>query len=1815
MWRYFSFLFLLIGLLNVASGGQQELDESLDSTQKQVFCWVKQTLKQANKSTDKKNKPVVEEKAQSAAEAVADAAMATEQAAGQAVDANKDGLCPADYPFSDPTDLERIFADADYINTEGLISLWLGNIKDPEKIPQQPQNPEFWESFELALAAIEDSNDNINSKNFDEFVLQRIKTFRAQLAWYYYRNADKGKQTLALNKEELLQLVFYRLANADTDFSEGNFFELYQENKTNLPDLSEVSSIFPTLDANYGLIVEETSLNNDSDKPTACLVFNRNLAKAPTQTIEDFLVIDNKAIKTELSGNRLCFDNIGWESKFAVNIKPGLLTEDGIVLLSEINKEIEIGGREPMLRFHNQGKVLSAFDSKNIAVDYAKLASADLKLMRINPRNINKTNWLLNEATLRNYRVNDFADEDGELLVDANIRFLEDNASLSNDTDTVNIDLDELNTSLHPGVYLLALRANLIDAESGEEYNADYWVSQALVISDVGMSSIQTPQHLLIEVRDLQSFAIKPEAEIQLIAKNNEVLASKKTDAEGLVRFEFAEISGEGGKRPAFVFYHDSVANHFAYIELEQADHDLSSYGLDGKYSTSVFETWNWTDRGVYRPGDHLKMLSLIRDKAGKLQDNLPIWIKLYRADGKLAVSRKLDNDSSGAYLFEYDLAETARLGSWYIELSLGEKGEVFSRHNVLVDAIIPSQLEVAVNISNPMVQFNHAVTATVEGKWLYGANAGNISGEGYWVLRPRGEPFSEYKDWQVGLYQEDYYPEQNMLYYSTDAQGIAKLNFVIDPVQVSQPLELQISTGLRELSGEQTVANKAVKVERAAPYAAIKTSKDEAWLAVFDESQTLQNTKLHWAIKQVYYDGYWVKRDNGYWDYQSSESFRTHSNGVIETQAEIAKLPLPTDTGAWQLEVYAEDNPLTAASILFYNGYYNGREDLLKKPDQLTLTTDKEKYGIGETVNLSIQSKFDGPMTLYLANDDDIVETLHTESKGGQATISFVFSEDWVQGVWVLANGFDANGQAISKGVNKRAIGLGWVGLTEKTVALDLVVNTAAAIKPDSTLDVEIEVSNKTALNSGDTWVSVLAVDEGVYKMAAPTYHDPVKFFVGKERFDLSYLDTYGDIIKQIQARRGVVRSGAGDGEDGLGVQNIPKIDIEIVSLWSLPTKLDSEGKANVRLSVPSYNGKLRLIAVAWNAEKTGGKESFVEVAAPIVSQLSAPYFLSTGDEASMQVRLQNTTEAPLQVSYELSAQGEISLLDSGQKLVDQITLNAGQEYYLPAKIKALNAGHAGLSINIKSNDFEFSEKRDLTVREANLLVSNSRILRLQPGEQLNVNDSLPDWMMGAKSVKVVADQLGGFDPKSIAHGLAVYPYGCVEQTTSRVWPYLFADELDKRWGIKSPNNANEVLHKALIRLDNLQSSSGGFSLWGNDGYDLWLTAYVLDFYYAVEEKGQYSINLLSKNSALEWLRRRVNQYSFNSKVKDIQGVAYAYYILARAGEATPAEVRLLLNEINGMDTQNTLSVVHLSAALAYLGDIEAAQSGLANINEVLRSGEMYDYGSVLRDTAQAIVILDKLQQQFKINIATPVNNLRTNLTTSLFNKDYYQTQEMLWLLQLAAMLPKQSGDIELSINGKSYAKPGSVEQNEVYQTPFLIKNTGKEAIYVKTTIDGYFHPDKTFAAKMNADVSYYNQNGEPIDLSTLKLNDIVIAVVNFGFGNKDSGKRDLILAGLIPAGMSLEDGNALLMTENSTLSNTLRNRNMAYPEYKENRDDRHIAAFSLYPHSSHRYYHLFMMRAVRVGEWSAPGVAIEDMYDPNTRVQLPNMKVNISE
>jgi uncharacterized protein YfaS (alpha-2-macroglobulin family) len=62
----------------------------------------------------------------------------------------------------------------------------------------------------------------------------------------------------------------------------------------------------------------------------------------------------------------------------------------------------------------------------------------------------------------------------------------------------------------------------------------------------------------------------------------------------------------------------------------------------------------------------------------------------------------------------------------------------------------------------------------------------------------------------------------------------------------------------------------------------------------------------------------------------------------------------------------------------------------------------------------------------------------------------------------------------------------------------------------------------------------------------------------------------------------------------------------------------------------------------------------------------------------------------------------------------------------------------------------------------------------------------------------------------------LAEYPYGCLEQLSSRLVPYLAVRELERVFG--EPPHADSVVTDTIAKIEQLQTPSGGFVYWPNN-------------------------------------------------------------------------------------------------------------------------------------------------------------------------------------------------------------------------------------------------------------------------------------------------------------------------------------------------------------------------------------------------------------
>ncbi len=103
-------------------------------------------------------------------------------------------------------------------------------------------------------------------------------------------------------------------------------------------------------------------------------------------------------------------------------------------------------------------------------------------------------------------------------------------------------------------------------------------------------------------------------------------------------------------------------------------------------------------------------------------------------------------------------------------------------------------------------------------------------------------------------------------------------------------------------------------------------------------------------------------------------------------------------------------------------------------------------------------------------------------------------------------------------------------------------------------------------------------------------------------------------------------------------------------------------------------------------------------------------------------------------------------------------------------------------------------------------------------------------------------------------------YPYGCIEQTTSRAMPLLVFNDLTDLAGLPKDQALRGRLQDAVDAVLDMQNYAGNFGMWGpGSDADPWISAYALDFLYQAKDKGYVVPNDALKRGA-GWLRQTVD-------------------------------------------------------------------------------------------------------------------------------------------------------------------------------------------------------------------------------------------------------------------------------------------------------------------------------------------------------------------
>ncbi|MGH6988869.1 MAG: alpha-2-macroglobulin family protein, partial [Stellaceae bacterium] len=1352
-------------------------------------------------------------------------------------------------------------------------------------------------------------------------------------------------------------------------------------------------------------------LDIDTAKPVAqaCLVFTGKLD--PRVHYGEYLVL-KPAVKVaiEVKGQRLCLTGLAFGKSYRAELRAGFPGAHGARLAAAHAVDLSLSNRPPLLAFRD-GLILPRDNAAGVPITSINVNKIKLTLLRVPAR-------LLSQIPLANFTERQVYGWDVESLKNQQAAVLWHGemsvAAKPNQSVTTLFPLTEIIKDKKPGVYVLIARnaAQLLPKNGGDEWThrAIQWV----INSDIALTSFKGAGGLDIFARSLATARPLAGINLSLVATNNAVLAKAVTDANGHAHFDPGLLRGTGAVAPRAVMAYGADGD-FTFADLTRPAFDLSDRGVGGRALAGPVDAFLYTDRGIYRPRETVEIMALIRDRHAEAITGVPVTLVARRPDGAVYRRVTLMDQGDGAVHEALVLTDTAMHGHWSVDAYLDPKGKSVGHAEFDVEDFIPEQLKVTLSGAPPFLHPGQKVTLGALAWFLYGAPAAGLDGEAEAVVSADPTPFRAYPGFHFGLVQQSFRDKiVPFKVAQTDAKGdTAVTGDLGDLGATTLPLKAQIRVSIFEPGGRSTVTQISVPVRTRPVMLGIhplftddtvpEDTPGQFEIVALDEAgRPVARHGIDWSLVREVTEYTWYKAADGF-HFQAATHDEPVAHGTIDLAADkLARLGHVLSWGYYRLTV--DDSASGAATSYRFSAGWGGTLSA-DRPDKAEISPDKKRYHIGDIAHIAIRPPVSGKALVIIANDR-ILATKLIDVKAGGTIVDMPVTAAWGVGAYAIVAAYrPLTGSNPRTPV--RAIGVAWMPIDAAARTLTLKLDLPKQIVPRHKLRIPITVTG----SRGTAYVTLAAVDEGILQLTNFASPNPTRYYFGKRRLGVEIRDDYGRLITA-NGVIGAIRSG-GD----IGGRALTVVPTKTVALFSGPVKFDAQGKAVITLKIPDFEGDLRFMAVAYDRTKLGEVTQHLIVRDPVVSQVTLPRFLAPGDKSRLALDLHNLDGAPGGYHVAFSASGAVEF---GAAASRDVALKKGQR---KLETFALDAGKTGIgTIDLAltgPGGFSVARQWQIEVRSPQLPVTRTRIVLVKPGATVHLPPALLDgFLPGTGHLTLSYNSIRTVPLTALLASLDRYPFGCVEQVTSRAYPLLYLNNVAPMAGMSRDVGATARVQDAIDQLLDMQRAAGNFGLWAarGDAAKDWLSVYALDFLTAAAARN-YHIPTDAYDRGIAWLRGIVAQSG-----TEIRTRLYAAYVLARVGAISLPDLRYIFDTDDQAKGINAFAAAQLGAAMAFEGDRARAQTAFAIAEKLpfAKRGSLfghYDnpdyYGSALRDWAGVMTMAAEAGE--------------TGVMAALYRRlewvnekpDDLTTQEKAWLLLAMAQITKHEAPVKIVVNG----------------------------------------------------------------------------------------------------------------------------------------------------------------------------------------------------
>ncbi|MEK9877082.1 MAG: alpha-2-macroglobulin family protein, partial [Betaproteobacteria bacterium] len=915
---------------------------------------------------------------------------------------------------------------------------------------------------------------------------------------------------------------------------------------------------------------------------------------------------------------------------------------------------------------------------------------------------------------------------------------------------------------------------------------------------------------------------------------------------------------------------------------------------------------------------------------------------------------------------FNLKTSEDAVTGNWMVKARLG--GNTFAKR-LMIETVVPNRLKVDFGLKQKTIGSDGVVKGAIESQWLHGATASKLKTKINVRLATIKTQFDRFKDYVFDDPTRRANTHQQELFVGElDDNGKAAVDARFSGMakEAAGVMNAYFTTQVFEPSG---VASSAQQLFTYFPYqyfVGINTPKGDA-----RRGMLLTDTEHEIAIGTVDQNGKPVSRNNihatvykvewrWWWDQSGDRdlaSFSSSSANIALFESNVTtdkngqgafkfKIDYP-DWGRYLIRVCDRDSGHCSGKTVYIDwpGWAGrAQDDNGAGASVLNFQTDKPKYRVGEKAIVQLPDIAQGRALVTVETGSKVIDAQWREFKKGKTQSDLPITAQMVPNVYVNVT----LSQPHAEPQNDRPIrlyGIVPVLVEDPGTLLTPVLKAADEWRPST------EVSVNVAESSGKPMTYTLAVvDEGLLGLTAfrtPSLHNE---FYKREALGVTTWDLYDYVVGAYGGELERLLSLGGDRsevdpENDSASKRFPPV-VQVLG----PFKLDAKKSQDHTITLPNYIGAVRVMLVAGEKGAYGSTDKTVLVRQPLSILPTMPRVLGPGEEFTVPVSVFVMNDDIKNVTLSTAVDQNFELV--GAKSVDVAFKKPGDQLVL-LKMRTRNTlGKGKVTFNAQSGSHSASSVIHIDVRSPNPRTTSTIEAVIEPGEQWS-KFIKPTGLAGTNKVWTEVSSFYPLNMQRYLNYLIQYPHGCLEQTTSSVFPQLYLDSLVELPEYRKREVARNI-SKGIERLRTFQLPDGGFSYWpdgtadGNDNsYTGWASNYAGHFLLEAEKRG-YHVPPQMLRGWLNYQRGLAQRWTDTGRDSQITQ-AYRLYVLALANEPELGAMNRM-REAPGLDV---LAAWQLAAAYKLAGQSGAAETLSRSLSIQTASYTSADgtFGSVIRD------------------------------------------------------------------------------------------------------------------------------------------------------------------------------------------------------------------------------------------------------------------------